>query len=142
MHFIEDFFFLALDTDANAVSESVQLIADFTEGLLALCHIHDHHHVEITGDDGLGYVQDINALLRKIGADFGNDTNRIFAHDRDNDFVHNLSFLKRSAFYKVSSDKSYTRTKGEGSPLFATMMGKSSALYGLSPMVISIRTAS
>ena len=43
-------------------------------------------------------------------------------------------------FFIISLPFSYTAINCDGSSLFAICIGKSSALYGLSPMVISAQT--
>ena len=66
VHLVKDLFLLAFDHYADLFSESSQFICHVTKRLLHLIGVNDHHHIEISLYDGLGNIQDIDAVLRKI----------------------------------------------------------------------------
>ena len=88
MHFLEDFGLLATDAQADFRAEFGEFGADLVERLAAHREVHDHHHVEITADDGLRDVENVDFLLCEVRAGLGDDAHGILADDGDDDFLH------------------------------------------------------
>jgi hypothetical protein len=88
VHGIEDFFLLAFDHNADLLTERSQLIRHVPEIFLAAAGVHYHHHIEIALHDRLRDVENVDPVLRQIGADSRYDSYRIFSDYCDNRFFH------------------------------------------------------
>ena len=88
VHLVEDLLPLTFDLHTQLAARFVKLADHLRERLLSLFHIHNHHHVEITLDNGLGDIQNVHFVLCQIGSYLGNDTHRFFPYYSNNRFVH------------------------------------------------------
>ena len=58
------------------------------EGNVCSASVHDHHHVEVFLDDGLGNIKDVNFMVRKICTYLCDDAYGVFSYYGDNNFIH------------------------------------------------------
>ena len=63
MHGFKDFAFLDADLHTQLGRETVQFILQFIKGTGRLRKIDDHQHMEYAVRDGLGDIQDIDAMF-------------------------------------------------------------------------------
>lgn len=100
VHLVKDLFLLAFDHYADLFSESSQFICHVTKRLLHLIGVNDHHHIEISLYDGLGNIQDIDAVLRKIGTYLCDNAYCVLTNYRNNCFfIIALIFRMISCYY-------------------------------------------
>lgn len=86
MHFVENFFSLAFDHNADLFSDLFHLICHITKGVGGICSVYNHHHIKITGYDRLGNIQNVDLLFCQICTYPCNNTYRIFSNYSNNRF--------------------------------------------------------
>lgn len=69
MHHVKDIFMLTADHYADLLSQCTEITGKLCH-ISCLCSVHDHHHIEITVNDGLGNVQNVYLMFCEIRADF------------------------------------------------------------------------
>jgi hypothetical protein len=75
-----------------------------------MVHVHNHHHVEISLDNGLADIQDINVVVGQVGTHLCNNTDRIMSYYCNNCLLHqkflrffrNFSAVSRLHLYAIS----------------------------------------
>ena len=88
VHLVKDVFQLALHLHTSVLAQCSQFVTQLIKSLDRLGQIHNHHHIEILLQNGLGDVKDVDLIVCQISADLGDDTNGIFAHDSNNSSCH------------------------------------------------------
>ena len=96
VHHVENILVLAADNHADGLAQTFQLPGHVRGGKVRIRGIRHHHHVEITLDDGLGNIFDIDPVLRQIGAYFGDDADGIPSDDGNDGFLHTASLSYHS----------------------------------------------
>jgi len=103
VHFFEDLFSLAFDVNANFLTDLFKIAGHVAKGNARISGINDHHHIEVPLNDRLGYILDINLIIRQISTYFCDDADGIFSNDGDDGFVHSFLLMSYSKSYLVYS---------------------------------------
>ena len=88
VHLGEDFLTLAADAHADVVAEVLKVADHRAEVLVRVGVVDNHHHVEVTVDDGLGNVKHVDLMFGKVCADACDDADSILTDDGDDCLVH------------------------------------------------------
>ena len=88
MHLFENLALLAADLHAHAGAEAGELLAELVKRLFALARIGDHHHVEVSAGDGLGYVEDVDVALCEVRAGLGENADSILTDNGNDNLFH------------------------------------------------------
>ena len=88
MHHVEDFLTLAFYLNTNALAKISEFVGNSLERCIHLTHVNNHHHVEVTVDDGLGNVEHVDVVLGQVGADSRDDADGVLTDDGDDCLVH------------------------------------------------------
>ena len=115
MHLGEDLLALAADAHADVVAEILEVADHGAEVLVGFGVVDDHHHVEESVDDGLGDVEHVHVVLREVGADAGDDTDRILSDDSDDCLVHEVPLKADVRKYRLFHFTGYARGRGTAS---------------------------
>ena len=88
VHHVKYVLTLALHLHAYALAEVAKFLCHNRKLFLHLCHIDNHHHVEIFLNDGLRDVKNVDFVIGQIATNFGNDSNGVFANYCYNCFIY------------------------------------------------------
>ena len=88
VHLGEDFLTLAADAHADVVAEVLKVADHRAEVLVRVGVVDNHHHVEVTVDDGLRDVEHVDVVLGQVGADSRDDADGVLTDDGDDCLVH------------------------------------------------------
>ena len=88
VHLGEDFLTLAADAHADVVAEILKVADHRAEVLVRVGVVDNHHHVEVTVDDGLRDVEHVDVVLGQVGADSRDDADGVLTDDGDDCLVH------------------------------------------------------
>mgnify|MGYP007044204873 CR=1 FL=1 len=79
---------LAVDHNTDFLAQILKFSCKFTAILFTFCCVCDHHHVEVTVDDGLRDVEHVDVVLGQVGADSRDDADGVLTDDGDDCLVH------------------------------------------------------
>ena len=88
VHLGEDFLTLAADAHTDVVAEVLKVADHRAEVLVRVGVVDNHHHVEVTVDDGLRDVEHVDVVLGQVGADSRDDADGVLTDDGDDCLVH------------------------------------------------------
>ena len=90
VHLVEDLLQLYLHLYANVLTDLFEVGADGVEGCRRLGQVHNHNHVEVSVNDGLSDVENVNLVLGQIGTYGCDDAYVVLTYNGDDGSCHGV----------------------------------------------------
>jgi hypothetical protein len=102
VHGIEYFFLLAADLDADGISsEDIEFIGELSERNVQRRDIDNHHHIEISLDDGLRNIKNVDFSVCKECADTADNADLILSYNGNDSLIHGVPLLLKYVLLKM-----------------------------------------